>query len=401
MDDRRRPKGEGTIRLRSDGRYEGREPPEIVPAGEKPRSFYGKSEREVAKKIRQARREREEGMNARSRQTVAAYLESWLAGPLKNSVARTTHQQYAALVKNYLIPGIGKIKLKELTAQNLDDLYADLERKGVGERTARYVHQVASAALEKAARKHLVPFNVVRYADPPPMPESREQLALTLEELSRFFKVAAGTRFENYFVVSAFCGARPQEILGLKWSDVRLPDEAGLPGEATIRRRVSIDSSGAWDILEGTKTSRKNRQAKARTVYLMPEVVEALKNERKVYLEKRLRLAELWEETWRERPEARDLIFPSENGGPMNRNNILRRHFKPLAKKAGLPEGARLYTLRHTFATLWMESNEPVKVLQEILGHSRIDQTMNTYAHVMPHIQADSFERFSKRFSER
>lgn len=85
----------------------------------------------------------------------------------------------------------------------------------------------------------------------------------------------------------------------------------------------------------------------------------------------------------------------------MNRNNILRRHFKPLAKKADLPEGARLYTLRHTFATLWMESNEPVKVLQEILGHSRIDQTMNTYAHVMPHIQADSFERFSKRFSQK
>ena len=73
---------------------------------------------------------------------------------------------------------------------------------------------------------------------------------------------------------------------------------------------------------------------------------------------------------------------------------------KPLAQKAGLPKEARLYTLRHTFATLWMESNEPVKVLQEILGHSRIDQTMNTYAHVMPHIQADAFGRFSRRFSQ-
>ena len=80
----------------------------------------------------------------------------------------------------------------------------------------------------------------------------------------------------------------------------------------------------------------------------------------------------------------------------MNRNNLQRRHFKPLAQKAKLPEGVRLYTLRHTFATLWMESNEPVKVLQEILGHSRKDQTMNTYAHVMPHIQAEAFGRFSQ-----
>ncbi len=161
----------------------------------------------MAKKIRQARREREQGLNARSRQTVAAYLESWLAGPLKSSVARTTHQQYAALVRKYLIPGIGKIKLKELTAQDLDDLYADMQERGVGERTARYVHQVVSSALERAARKHLVPFNVARYADPPPMPEGEEQLALTLEELSRFFEAAAGTRFENYFAVSALCGA--------------------------------------------------------------------------------------------------------------------------------------------------------------------------------------------------
>jgi integrase len=232
------------------------------------------------------------------------------------------------------------------------------------------------------------------------MPEGEEQLALTLEELSRFFEVARGTRFENYFIVSALCGARPQEILGLKWSDVKLPREFGVPGEATIRRRISIDGSGRWDVLEGTKTSRKNKRAKARTVYLMPEAVEALNRERKSYLEKRLRFAERWEETWRKRPEARDLIFPSETGEAMNRNNLHRRYFKPLAQKAGLPKEARLYTLRHTFATLWIESNEPVKVLQEILGHSRIDQTMNTYAHVMPHIQADAFGRFSRHFSQ-
>lgn len=303
------------------------------------------------------------------------------------------------LVRKYLIPGIGRRKLKDLTAQDLDDLYSDMESRGVGMRTARYVHQVISAALERAAKKHLVPFNVARYADSPPMPESEEQLALTMEELSRFFEAASETRFENYFILSALSGARPQEILGLKWSDVKLPSEAGASGEATIRRRISIDGSGRWDVLDGTKTSRKNRRSRSRTVYLMPEAVEALKRERTNYDQNYQSYREIWEETWQKHPEVQDLIFPSENGTPMNRNNILRRHFRPLASRAGLPEKARLYTLRHTFATLWMESNEPVKVLQEILGHARIDQTMNTYAHVMPHIQADAFERFSKRFS--
>ncbi len=71
--------------------------------------------------------------------------------------------------------------------------------------------------------------------------------------------------------------------------------------------------------------------------------------------------------------------------------------FQAAGRTAGLPEDATLYTLRHTFATLWLESKEPVKVLQEILGHSRIDVTMNVYAHVLPHIQEEAMGRFAER----
>jgi integrase len=111
-----------------------------------------------------------------------------------------------------------------------------------------------------------------------------------------------------------------------------------------------------------------------------------------------MRYAERWEATWQRRPEARDLVFPSTVGGPMSRDNLSKRHFRPLAQKAGLPEEATLYTLRHTFATLWLESKEPVKVLQEILGHSRIGVTINVYAHVLPHIQEQAMGRFERRF---
>lgn len=108
--------------------------------------------------------------------------------------------------------------------------------------------------------------------------------------------------------------------------------------------------------------------------------------------------AERWEETWAREPEARDLVFPPRTGGPMNRDNLRKRHFKPLARAAGLPEEATLYTLRHTFATLWLESGENPKALQEILGHSRIDVTLNVYSHVLPHIQQDAMNRFGQRF---
>jgi integrase len=175
-----------------------------------------------------------------------------------------------------------------------------------------------------------------------------------------------------------------------------LPEAPGSPGEMQLLRRVSMSSEGL-KIVEGLKGGR-GKEMKRRTVYLLPEAAAALKAHRRRYLEERVRRAERWEKTWQKNPKARDLVFPSRTGGPMNRDNLLKRHFKPLARMAKLPKEATLYTLRHTFATLWLESGENPKVLQEILGHSRIDVTLNVYSHVLPHIQRDAMERFGQRF---
>jgi integrase len=160
--------------------------------------------------------------------------------------------------------------------------------------------------------------------------------------------------------------------------------------------RVSMSSEGL-KVVEGLKGS-KRRKRKCRTVYLMLEAVAALRAQRRRYLEERMLRAERWEVTWRENPKARDLVLPSRTGGPMNRDNLRRRYFKPLARAAGLPEETTLYTLRHTFATLWLESGENPKVLQEILGYTRIGVTLNVYSHVLPHMQHDAMDRFGRRF---
>ena len=354
----------------------------------------------MIRKLRELRREREEGYKFDARRvTVGQYLERWIEGPLKGSVAKKTHDDYTSLAKKHLIPEIGKVKLKDLTAEHLNDLYARKIDEGLSARTVNYMHAVIRVALSRAVKKRLVPYNVARDADPPSMVEERgEKLVLSLEQLSGFFRVAAESRdrFEAFFVVAALAGPRPQELVGLKWEDLTLPDEADAPGQMLLRRRVSMSSAGL-EIIEGTKGSRANKKQR-RAVYLMPEAVAALKSHRRRYLEERMRYAERWETTWQRRPEARDLVFPSTVGGPMSWDNLSKRRFKPLARKAGLPEGSTLYTLRHTFATLWLESKEPVKVLQEILGHSRIDVTMNVYAHVLPHIQEQAMGRFERHF---
>jgi integrase len=84
---------------------------------------------------------------------------------------------------------------------------------------------------------------------------------------------------------------------------------------------------------------------------------------------------------------------------PTSRHNLAARHFKPLLKRAELPD-IRLYDLRHIFATLWLESGEHPKILQEILGHSRISVTLDTYSHVIPHLQREAMGRFGRMFSK-
>jgi len=246
------------------------------------------------------------------------------------------------------------------------------------------IHSTIRVALQRAVKKRLIPSNVARDAEPPKQVQ-REYTTLSREQLAAFFKAAAEVedRFEAFFIMAALAGLRPGELLALKWQDLKLPEGPGEAGEAMIRRSLSTTHDGPV-FRETTKTS------KGRAVYLLPSVVQALRAHRKRQLEERVRYVGL--------QENHGLVFPSKTGTPMSANNLSRRHFKPLLRRAGLPD-VRLYDLRHTFATLWLESGEHPKILQEILGHSRISVTLDTYSHVVPHMQREAMGRFGERFS--
>jgi integrase len=87
------------------------------------------------------------------------------------------------------------------------------------------------------------------------------------------------------------------------------------------------------------------------------------------------------------------LVFANENGGPIHYRNLIRRHFKPLLKKARLPETIRLYDLRHTCATLLLAAGENPKVVSERLGHASVTLTLDTYSHVLPDMQQQAAEK--------
>lgn len=396
-----RSSGEGTVRTRKDGLIEARllVPEEYRAAlGKTYLYFYGKTEKEAKRKRSSALRDLiRRGPRAfdANRLTFGEWLERWIESLGAGTVAENTLGFYEHRARTYLKPALGGVKLSEITEEHLDSLYRDLGRgrgtpsgRPLAPSTVGHVHSTARAALGRAAKKGLITHNVARDADPPKV-EKKERLTLDLEGLARFFEAAAGERLEALWIVLCFTGLRPGEVMGLKWPDVRLmKDESGeAGGELLIRRSWSATRTGAV-MRETTKTG------KGRPVSLLPEAAAALSAHRARYLEERLRYAAIREAAWAKNPEYRDLVFPSKAGTPLAHINLNKQQFKPLLKEAGLPP-MRPYDIRHSFATLWIESGESAEVLQKVLGHSSISTTtINTYSHLSPRYQRESFGRF-------
>ena len=126
--------------------------------------------------------------------------------------------------------------------------------------------------------------------------------------------------------------------------------------------------------LSGGKLTTPKTKRSRRRINLSAGSIIALKAHCKRQLEERMQKAGHWQD--------HGLVFPSTIGTPLSHRNVVRS-FKALLRRAGLPVDTRLYDLRHTCATLLLNSNVHPKYVQELLGHASISQTLDTYSHVL------------------
>jgi integrase len=190
--------------------------------------------------------------------------------------------------------------------------------------------------------------------------QQREMQAFTPEQAATFLRAVEGNKWEAFFTLMVLTGLRPGEALGLKWSDLDWTAPC-------VRVQRALVKGGK---LDWPKTKR------ARVVHLLDVAVAALQRHRKAQVTYRLKLGSMYQD--------QDLIFPGEFGEPLRcPQNIVIDHYKPILKKAKLPN-LRLYDLRHSAATLLFAAGAPIKVVSEVLGHASVNLTQNTYIHVIP-----------------
>jgi integrase len=359
----KRGNGEGSIYRRKDERWVGQYLV-YTSAGPKYRYLYGKTRQTVAEKLRKAMADRDGGLvfDAGSL-TVETYMTLWLSDSVKGTVRISTFERHEQLFRGHIRPALGRVKLKSLTPAHVRGLITEKLNSGLASGTVRKIHSTLHKALSQAVSDGLIPHNAADVKAPQPAPEEMRPLSET--EARAFLDAAgrSGDRFEPLYVMAITTGLRRGELLGLRWDDADL--ERG-----TLRVARSLVREGGSHKLGETKTRRGRRQ-----VNLTPRAVAALKAHRKRQLEERVKLAGLYED--------RGLIFATNVGTPLNPEDVVKRSFKPLLKRAGLPE-IRFHDLRHTCATLLMGRGVHPKLVQELLGHATIAMTLDTYSHYLP-----------------
>jgi integrase len=371
---KRRGRSEGSIFQRTDGLwvctlslgYDGN-------GKRRRKTVYGKSKAEVQEKLREMQTAADRGtLPDAGSITVGQFLKTWLDA-IKPTVAPHTHLAYHRDCHNAIIPHLGGARMAQLTALHVQKLYADLEAAGVSASMRRKAGVTLSVALQYAVTVNLIPHNFAKDVKKPKHTPPEMQV-LDLDQVQRFLAEAKADRLFALYALLLDSGAREGEAFGLRWPDV---DWAG---NAVQVVRALEEYKGELRLKE-LKTKKSRRR-----VALSAFAMEALSEHRK---------AMLAEGNY----QADGPIFCDTQGGWLRKSNVLRRSFRPILKRAGLPV-IRPYDLRHSSATLLLLAGEDAKVVSERLGHSTTRLTQDTYQHVLPGMQERAASKLDAIFRQ-
>ena len=368
---KRRPSGDGLIRKRNDGRWEGR-----ITVGHKKdgkpiyRSVFAKKQSELLPKMNLLKeRYADMELTEESNMTLGEWLDKWLIEYKKPMLRESTYTRYGSIIDTHIKPYIGEKSITQIRTSDLQKLYNKLKTSGrqtpskehgtsLSNAMVRGVHTLLHDALESAVRDGLIPSNPTNGTTPPKIVR-KNKTVLTVSEMEQFMELLKDDEiWYDFFCTDLMTGMRRGEICGLMWEDFN--EEKG-----TLKVARSVRYANREPIIGETKTEYGKRN-----IFLPDSLWKVLSERKKKAIGK-----------W---------IFPHPTypDNPMNPSTAYTR-LKELLAKANLPN-IRFHDLRHTFASHAANSGIEPKTLAQIVGHTKASFTLDTYAHVTTDMQRNA-----------
>jgi integrase len=306
--------------------------------------------------------------------TLAEYLEMWLNEYAKNNLSPRGFERYTGIIRKHLIPDFGKVTLTQLKPEHLQKHYTAKLNDGLSARTVRYHHALIHVALQTAVKRGLVSRNVADAVDPPRI-RRNEMRTWDENEVNQFLEGAKESPYFTLFYTVLFTGMRRSELLALRWQDIDF-----IYSQIYVHRSLHQLKDGRF-IFTQPKSVKSNR-----TIALTPSTILMLREYHEQQKFRRDMLGSPLSDD--------DLVFSNLEGKPL-RPNTITRAWANLASKCGL-KVIRFHDARHTHASLMLKQGIHPKVVQERLGHSSIQMTIDTYSHIAPGIQEAAARRFDE-----
>lgn len=377
----KRNNGEGTIRKRADGRWEGRY---YDPLLQKQKSVYGKTQKEVIEKIKSVTRDIDDGIFVSKNQIhTLTWFDSWLS-TYNTNVKPLTYDAYASIIKNHISPYLGHIPIQELQTEYIQNMYNSMLDESVGGlsvKTVRNVHGVVHKALEQAVNVQLIKRNPAE-ACVLPKHIKKEIEPMDSDTVRLFLSEIRHDEFAEIYIVTLFTGMRRGEVLGLKWECVDFDN-----GTIKVKRQIQ-KRKGRNKVyyLAPTKNGKERLLFPAKFIMdILYDVKLRQDNWKKIAKEK-------WntDTTWN------GLVFTTRLGKYLVPDTVYS-HYKRIVEDIGQGE-LRFHDLRHSFAVISLENGDNVKLVQEALGHHSSAFTLDTYGHITNRATKESAERMQNYF---
>jgi integrase len=328
------------------------------------------TQRECQNWLKKTGRQIDDGLSfAYTRLRLDEYLAGWSAST-KTVLSRSTWAHYNQLVRSYINPNLGFVKIKDLRPEQIQNLYNQLIDQHVSVHTVRKIHITLHSALAQAFRQSMIPRNPASLVKPPRQPAT-EMAVLNESQVSQMLVTAKGHRWEALYHLAVISGMRQMELLGLKWTDLDW-----------IRQVLRVERQLIRPGKHGVQFSSPKTRFGKRAIALGGRTIEILRGHYDRQQMERLAAGNNWHE--------HGLIFTNSLGGPIDPRNLLR-DYKRLLHESGLPN-IRFHDLRHTAASLMLNNGVPPIVVSRRLGHSKASITLDVYGHLIPTMQTEVAE---------
>ena len=364
-------------------------PKELFTDGKR-HSVMAPTRREALSKAEEVIEKRKNGLDVQgAKMPLAQFLMRFLDYyKTDGGVALRTWQDYRYHIETNITPLVGGIPVGDLKPRDVDQWLKSLRAKGLGDRTVEYAQSVLRRALQFAVEWEMIARNPAgarfRAAKRKRTVKVGAKIRfLNPDEARAFLRAIEGDRHEALYALALTTGLRPEELYGLRWSDVDL-DRTRL----TVNQVIAQSRRKKGEAVERFQFGPPKTHGSGRTIDFPPFVATLLERQASEVND----LERLASDRWK----SNGLVFPSEIGTPLDERNVLRR-YQAICQANGLPK-LRLYDLRHSHASLLINEGVHAKKIAERLGHASIKLTMDTYGHLFEGSDRDSAEKMEQLF---